>query len=128
MLFDARTALAEILKAQPQLATTATIATNHPAPPNLSRMSQVSQPALSEIGNPPTTCPETFDAPGEPYPHGRDINGNPKTWTGRSVIPAVWKSLSDWERNGSTGQLWSGHRRAWEPSDVLNLEGKRNDH
>ncbi len=43
------------------------------------------------------------------------MNGNPKTWTGRAVTGAAWQGLSDWERHGSTGKVWNGLTRAWEP-------------
>ena len=128
MLFDAQAALAEILNAQPPLATPATIATNHPAPAGLSQVSQVSQPAMAKTTIPPATGPDLFPAPDETCPHGCDLNGNPKTWMGRSVTPAVWSTLTDWERDGSTGQMWNGLSRSWETSDSLNWEGERNDH
>ena len=50
-----------------------------------------------------------------PSRHGLGPNGNPRTWTGRVVSLDDWRRLSAWERHGSTGQLWNGMTRQWEP-------------
>ncbi len=54
--------------------------------------------------------------PHDTFRHGRDLNGNPKTWTGRAVTLAAWRNLSDWDRHGSTGKVWNGLTRAWNRS------------
>ncbi len=56
--------------------------------------------------------------PGDAFRHGQDMNGNPKTWTGRVVSLAEWRDLTAWERHGSTGKVWNGITRAWEPMKV----------
>lgn len=63
--------------------------------------------------------------PGDTFRHGRDSNGNPKTCTGRVVSLAEWRDLSDWERHGSTGQVWNGITRAWEPMKAKNGPAQR---
>ncbi len=52
--------------------------------------------------------------PHDAFCHGRDMSGNPKTWTGGAVPLAAWRNLSDWERHGSTGKVWNGLTRAWD--------------
>ena len=117
MLFDARAALAEILKSQPPVATPANAATNKPHFAQMSQMSQLSQAVVPEIGH--ATSPSAGNnAPRDTYRHGRDMNGNPKTWTGRPVTLDVWQGLTEWERHGSTGQVWNGITRTWEPATM----------
>jgi len=108
--------LAEILKSQPPVATIATIATKWPEPVVLSQLSQLSQVVTLEIGNltHPDAVPRSI--PNDAFRHGRDLNGNPKTWTGRVVTLEAWPGLSDWERHGSRGKVWNGLTRAWEPA------------
>ena len=44
----------------------------------------------------------------------------PRTWTGRSVSPEEWATLSDWDRRGPDGRLWCGVCRVWHmPGDCL---------
>ncbi len=71
-------------------------------------VSQMSQEGSPEIRNP--TPPSAVL-----QSHGRDVSGNPKTWTGGAVTLAAWRSLSDWGRHGSTGMVWNGLTWAWEP-------------
>ena len=120
MLFDAQAELADILKSQPRVATIATIATNQAIRPPLSQVSRLSQPVPPETRQvvSPSAVPEPV--PEDAFRHGRDINGNPKTWTGRIVSFAVWRELSDWDKHGSTGQVWNGRRQAWEPENDAN--------
>ncbi len=40
--------------------------------------------------------------------------GNPKTWSGRVVSLAEWRGLSEWDRHGPDGKVWSGKTRQWE--------------
>ncbi len=49
------------------------------------------------------------------FPHGQTAFGRPKTWTGKIVSLNAWRSLSDWERHGSTGKVWNGQSQKWEP-------------
>ena len=126
MLFDAQAALADILKSQPPIATPATFATNSPVPALVSQLSRVSQPVTPANG-----CTGSFGTAAQPLPagayrHGRDLQGNPKTWTGRAVTLEVWHELTDWERNGSTGKVWNGLMRAWEPATDFTTKGNEN--
>lgn len=57
--------------------------------------------------------PRTPDS--ETLPHGMTPEGRPKTWTGRVVSLEDWRALSDWERHGQNGRMWSGLSRNWEP-------------
>ena len=68
------------------------------------------------VATPPAGNPEKPPLPSAPatYPFGTSHGGHPRTWTGRIVNPAEWCILSDWERNGSTGQVWNGLTRQWE--------------
>lgn len=109
MLFDARAALAEILA--DGAATPATPAANGP---NVAIAASVAAPrpetAKDETPNP--AAPSQDDAP----PYGAGIAGGVRTWTGRVVSLEAWRALSDWERHGSTGKVWSGLTHQWEPS------------
>lgn len=62
---------------------------------------------------PPPAEPNRAD--GDPFRHGRSINGTPLTWTGRIVSLDEWRRLPEWERHGSTGRVWNGLTRQWEP-------------
>ena len=68
------------------------------------------------VATPPARNPEKPPLPIAPeaYPFGTSHGGHPRTWTGRIVNPVEWRTLSDWERNGSTGQAWNGLTRQWE--------------
>ena len=50
------------------------------------------------------------------FAHGRSVAGNARAWTGRVVCLADWRKLSDWEKHGSTGKIWNGLTRQWEPA------------
>lgn len=50
----------------------------------------------------------------ETYRHGLSITGDPKTWTGRIVSPAVWQTLTEWEWHGQDGRRWNGITQQWE--------------
>lgn len=50
------------------------------------------------------------------FRHGRSVNGNPKTWTGRIVSLDEWRKLSEWDRHGPDGRLFCGICRAWVSS------------
>ena len=126
MLFDAPAALADILKSQPPVATPATFATNSHVPALVSQLSRLSQPVTPANG---TTG--SFDTAAQPLPagayrHGRDLQGNPKTWTGLAVTLDAWLGMSDWERHGSTGKVWNALTRAWEPTADATTERIKN--
>ena len=60
------------------------------------------------------------------FPHSQDLCGNPKTWTGLAVTLDAWRGMSDWDRHGSTGKVWNGLTRAWEPSADATIERIKN--
>ena len=129
MWFDVAAALAE-LGAQPA-AGCAIRATPDPEARPVSRVSQVSQPPdagrrahvaeVATVATPPvqpdTPAPSRQEAPAAPDPdtfrHGRSLNGDPLTWTGRIVPLHVWRDLSEWERHGPNGRVWCGVAREW---------------
>lgn len=109
MMFDARAALAEILAEG--AATPATPATNGP---NVAIVASVAAPSPE---------PAQAAAPGAPAPtrdgsspYGAGIAGGVRTWTGKVISLEEWQRLSNWERHGSTGKVWNGLTRQWEPS------------
>ncbi len=98
MWFDATRALAEMRAATP--ATSATTAT---MPPKVAVVAVVAAPH-----------PRKTETVGPDFRHG-SFMGDPKTWTGRVVSLAEWRDLTAWDRHGSTGKVWNGLTRAWEP-------------
>lgn len=132
MLFDVQAALAEVMKASPMSATTATTATNRAQPGTVSQVSRLSQGHTAEIppasflddGKVATTSPSapnpeialSFSEPSAfcGFPYGRAPNGNPRTWTGRIVSMEGWRTLSDWERHGSTDKVWNAMSECWD--------------
>lgn len=120
MLFDVRAALAEIQNDIRYAAKPANYAKPIGDAPPVSRVSQVSQ--CAEPQNRSSPGGQLFPPPAiqiqaddDPFPHGRAVNGNPKTWTGRIVSLDEWQRLSDWDRHGSTGKVWNALTRRWEP-------------
>ncbi len=86
------------------------------APPAQSRESQQSQPQAvpfgTDTGQPKPSAPApSRDADTPPLTD----TGRVKTWTGKIVSLDDWRNMSDWERHGSTGKLWNGITRQWEP-------------
>lgn len=132
MLFDVRAALAEVLQHAPPVATPATPATNRAGPGPVSQLSRVSQghPVEKEADPFPNDGKESTFRPSAPhpeialtspdptgaarFPYGFAPNGNPRTWTGRIVSLDDWRSLSEWDRHGSTGKLWNALSGRWE--------------
>jgi hypothetical protein len=132
MLFDVQAELAEVLQQAAPLATPATLATNRAGPGPVSQLSRVSQghPAGKEAdpfrddGKESTLSlsaphPEIALTSPDPtgaarFPYGIAPYGNPRTWTGRIVSLDDWRSLSEWDRHGSTGKLWSALSGRWE--------------
>ncbi|WP_164887689.1 hypothetical protein [Paenirhodobacter populi] len=51
------------------------------------------------------------------FPYGRNFDGRPRTWTGKVVSLDEWRRLSDWDKHGSSGKVWNGITRQWEPMD-----------
>lgn len=130
MLFDVKAALADIMPGQTLVATPAT------NPAGAGPVSQVSRESLGypaestpkaflldgkakmillSAGHPKNTSMPTVPAGLDCYPHGHAPNGYPRTWTGRTVSLDEWRGLSDRDRHGSTGKLWNGLTRLWEP-------------
>lgn len=117
MLFDVQSALAEIMGASP--ATTATPATNGP---NVASAEGVAaqRPEIPPSANvlpfaaqPSALAPKKLDQE-RTLLHGvSDFSDRPRTWTGKVVALDEWRRLSDWEREGPAGRLWSGLCRAW---------------
>lgn len=54
--------------------------------------------------------------PQEAFPYGTACGPEDmlRTWTGRVVPLADWRTLTDWERHGPKGQHWNGLTREWE--------------
>jgi hypothetical protein len=129
MLFDVRAALAEILKQPDPAATPATPATKRPDADLVSRMSRVSQATIAKMQTNPFRndgkdssadhTPKEGKLPEGPeadvFPYGLSVTGNPRTWQGRIVSRDQWRQLTDLEWHGSTGKLWNGLTRQWEP-------------
>ncbi len=125
-MFDLDAALAEIVALPP--ATVATPATNGA---NVAKVAGVAAPHAennpqaqpAEVTPFPTPEPPqpSRPAPSRPepdaFPYGHSVDGQPLTWTGKVVSLAEWKRLSDWDKHGSTGKVWNGLTRAWEPMD-----------
>ena len=124
MLFDVQAALADILDAPP--ATIATPATNRAFVASVAdvamRHPETAPPADVLIFPPQPGAPAPSRPADDPFRHGQSVTGSPRTWTGRVVSLADWAKLSDWEKHGSTGKLWNGLTRQWEP-----LEGGAHD-
>jgi len=53
------------------------------------------------------------------FPHGTacDMGLFPRTWTGRVVSLATWRTLTDWERHGPRGQHWNAATGQWKQPD-----------
>ena len=56
----------------------------------------------------PSSAPDTDE------PRSTSICGRPKTWTGKIVSLDEWRKLTEWERHGPDGRVWSGITRKWE--------------
>lgn len=120
MLFDVQAALAEILSEPPKAAIPAI--SDIP----LGRIAEIAEIAIWSANTPDraevVTFPKKPSAPDasrqtELFTHGQcPLTGRLRTWTGRVVNLTEWRELSDWDRNGSTGKVWSGLTRQWEQS------------
>lgn len=111
MLFDPRAALAEIENRGDTPATSATSATQTPkTTPNVANVADVAAPRPQNQ----KTGKSIIPAPDTDMRHGMSAGGRPKTWTGKVVSLADWRTLSDWERHGSDGQQWNGNTKTWE--------------
>lgn len=108
MLFDARAALAEILAQG--AATPATPATDGP---NVASVASVAVPQCKTVEG---AHPSVPTPPHHGFPYGLGCGGRPHTWAGKVVSLEEWRRLTDWERHGSTGKVWNGRTRQWEPS------------
>ena len=90
-------------------------------PNSTNSMNSMPPPAHAETAK-AGVWPFTPSAPLSPspemFPYGLGINGTPRTWTGRVVALEEWRRLTAWERHGSTGKLWNGLTRQWEPANT----------
>ena len=119
MLFDVQAALTEILNDAPEAAIPAistipphrlagkagiaVVPEEIPAPADV--LPFPPQPSASVFA-----CHEPCD-----FPHGQcRVTGRPRTWTGRVVCLDEWRTLSAWDRHGSTGKFWDGITRQWK--------------
>jgi hypothetical protein len=122
MWFNAKVKLAEISGDTP-----ATLATTATQAPPVSQVSRVSQPpeakkpafrvaSVATVATPARSKPEQTrpDAADFPYGTACDLGLMPKTWTGRVVSLADWRTLSEWERHGPNGRHWCGVRKRWQ--------------
>jgi len=83
-----------------------------PSTPCVANVAVVATPPAP---NPKSAPPVKSGAlPPDTYRHGLSITGDPKTWTGRIVSPAVWQTLTEWERHGPDGRHWNGITQQWE--------------
>jgi len=133
MWFDPRAKLAEIAGHPP--ATSATPATQAPAARPVSQLSQVSQPpearnpafrvaTVASVATPLRPKPQAApparaagqdpDPDGFPYGTACDLGLYPRTWNGRVVSLAEWRTLTDWERHGPRGRHWNAATGRWE--------------
>ncbi len=111
-------------------ATRATRATQpHENAPRVAQVARVAraEPSKTEITHPAEVTPFPTPEPPQPsrpapsrpepetFPFGVGVAGSPKTWTGRIVSLEEWRRLSDWDKHGSTGKVWNGLTRQWEP-------------
>ena len=83
-----------------------------PAPP-------VATPPRPEPDPAPPARAEGLDHAPDGFPHGTacDMGLFPRTWTGRVVSLAAWRTLTDWERYGPRGRRWNGATGRWEQPD-----------
>lgn len=87
-----------------------------PAPLTFLPVSAGCRVEKSEQAAPAPSAPAHSRADGNsPFRHGRSVAGIPVTWTGKVVSLDEWRRLSEWERHGSTGKVWNGLTRQWEP-------------
>ncbi len=86
-----------------------------PESPETEVLSQKSHLSRVPCGEIRTFEPRSRDDDVSPY--GQAIGGLQRTWTGKVVSLSDWHNLSEWERHGSTGKLWNGITRKWEPDE-----------
>lgn len=107
MFFDARAALAE-LQADPAPRA-------HPVEPparnreTSTRLAEIAEKAARH-------SPEPAPSPNAASPYGQGCGGLQRTWTGKVVSLEEWRRLSEWDRHGSTGKMWNGITKHWEPA------------
>ena len=113
MQFDAYAALRK-LEAEPAAAAILAIPAipTSDERPKIAGIAEIAGGHVQKHENTPLT--KTSDEPTD-YPYGRSIAGSPNTWTGKVVSLDEWRRLSGWDRHGSSGKMWSGQSRKWEP-------------
>ena len=85
-------------------------------PPETPEMGGLSQ--KSHLSHVPGAEIRTFEPrprDNQTSPYGQTIGGLQRTWTGKVVSLSDWRNLTEWERHGSTGKIWNGITRKWEP-------------
>lgn len=95
MLFDVQAALSDILASAP-----ATIAT--PA----TKTDQVAK--VADVAAGPCEVSAAATPGADAFPHGFAAGGFPRTWTGRVVSLAEYRTLDEWEKHGLAGKWWCG--------------------
>ena len=125
-MFDLDAALAEIVALPPAaLAASAANGDNAAIAADAAASHAENKPQSQPVEVAPFPTPEppqpSRPAPSRPepdaFPYGHSVDGQPLTWTGKVVSLAEWKRLSEWDKHGSTGKVWNGITRAWEPMD-----------
>jgi len=129
MFFDAQAALLKLNSEAEPFATPATPATREgKSGPHVAEVASVATmlrpnseaapvapcrnvAAVAAPAGPDMTKP---DLGGQGSPYGTTLGGRVKTWTGKIVNLDEWHRMSEWERHGSTGKMWSGLTRRWE--------------
>lgn len=116
MWFDAQAELAKLAGGQEYDARTpATTATPATKRAHVAIVADVATPSATEVTPAQRIAPRfTIVATPDAFPHGKAINGNPRTWTGRIVALDEWRRLTEWERHGPKGRDWCGISQRWE--------------
>ena len=70
---------------------------------------------VAKVAAPSARIPKKTDPmPRDEFRHGTAFDGAPKTWTGKIVSLPAWQHLSEWEKHGPDGRMWSGKTLKWE--------------
>lgn len=48
--------------------------------------------------------------------YGASPGGRPITWDGKVVSRQAWSQLTEWQKHGPNGRVWSGKTHRWEPA------------
>lgn len=83
-----------------------------PAEPQTPRVANVAGVAGVRAEIPKT--PPSAKSPETAFPYGASAGGRPLTYTGRVVSLEAWRNLTEWERHGPRGRVWSARSKKWE--------------